>query len=199
MGLDELSKLFPYPQRNTAVASCKHGWLRAGTMAALRAHLGPGTRVVVELGSWMGKSTRYIAKCAPGASVIAVDHWCGSAEHHLQPVWRAMLPELYETFVVNCWKYRERIIPLRMSTLGGMELIASLGIVPDLVYIDAGHDTKSVLDDISMALSLFPNARLVGDDFDAPCVEAAVKRSLIVYAHNRTAWWSLRRGDFRES
>src|ERR1019366_2044126 len=199
MGLDQLRNLFPYPNRNNAVATCSHGWLRAGTMAALRAHLGPETRVVVELGSWLGKSTRYVAKHAPSATVIAVDHWCGSAEHHLQPVWRAMLPELYETFVVNCWKYRERIIPLRMSTLGGMELIASLGIVPDLVYIDAGHDTKSVLDDLSTALRLFPNARLVGDDFDASCVEAAVERSLIVYAHKRTAWWSLRQGDFRES
>src|SRR4051794_24358739 len=56
------------------------GWLEDGPREMLAASLGEATRVVVELGSWLGLSTRFIADRAPKACVIAVDHWEGSPE-----------------------------------------------------------------------------------------------------------------------
>jgi predicted O-methyltransferase YrrM len=135
-------------------------------------------RLIVELGSWTGRSTRLLAELAPGATIVAIDHWKGSPEHSDDPELREALPRLYETFLAECWANRERIIPVRMGSVPGLRAVAQAGLAPDAIYIDADHSYGSVVADLTAALDLFPNAVIVGDDWDWEDVRRAVEAVL---------------------
>jgi hypothetical protein len=150
------------------------GWLGDGARELLAHAVSEETRLVVEIGSWVGLSTRYIADRAPNAVVIAIDHWCGSPEHQRNVAWKAMLPGLYETFLALCWNYRERLIPLRMTAIQGIRAVASQGLEPDVVYIDGEHSYEAVSAEIELVRRSFPGALIIGDDYDWPGVSPAV-------------------------
>lgn len=193
MGLIELKKSFPFPAHEPDVPSCDHGWFWESHIELLSGAMGSHVRVILELGSWLGKSARWLAKQSPNAIVIAVDHWQGSAEHFKTPGLRAMLPTLYDTFIKNCWTFRDRMIPLRMDTISGMGLVNQFRIIPDLIYIDAGHDYASAYADVSNALRLFPNAALCGDDFYWEGVNRAitehVRSGSMRASYKKNQWW----------
>lgn len=141
-------------------------------------------KVVIEVGSWVGLSTRFIASTLPeGGKVYAVDHWLGSIEH--QPGnWAhnsALLPVLYDQFLSNVIHagLTDKIVPIRMSSLVAVNYLRSLKVpvVPDLIYIDAGHDTASVYADLN---AWYPYVQghgfLCGDDWTWETVRAAVQQ-----------------------
>lgn len=127
--------------------------------------------VAIEVGSWLGASTRFIAERV--AKVYAVDTWCGSpleAVHMNDP----RLPHLYQQFLSNTIHagLTDRIIPIRMNSL---EAAKALRGKVDLIYLDAAHDTNSVIADI---LAWYPHLRkggvMCGDDWSWPTVREAV-------------------------
>jgi len=193
MSIEDLKKVFPFPEKPPTVPASDHGWFGPEHVELLQGLLSKETKVVLELGSWLGKSTRFIASRAPNATVIAVDHWQGSAEHHGTPEWQALLPTLYETFLKNCWMFRTRIVPMRIDTVSGMKLIHQHKVEPDIIFIDAGHDYINARADLSNALMLFPNATLCGDDFLWPGVGQTVTehvRAGIMKAFvKQNVWW----------
>jgi hypothetical protein len=174
--LGALARAFPWPATRPEVELPREhlGWLDEGVRRLLAGALSGETRLVVELGAWLGLSTRWLADHAPGATVVTIDHWRGSPEHHARPAWRALLPTLYETFLAMCWPYRDRVIPLRLTTLAGLQVVADYRLCPDLVYVDAEHSYQAVLSELELAGRLFPTAALVGDDYPHPPVRAAV-------------------------
>jgi hypothetical protein len=191
---------FPWPAERPAVPRPpERNWLFPALREMLAQSLSPQTRLVVELGSWTGRSTRYIADLAPQARVIAVDHWEGSAEHAQDPELAALLPRLYDTFLWECWNYRERIIPVRARSVEGLRRVRDAGLRPDLVYIDADHRYEGVVADLTAALEAFPEATIVGDDWDWESVRTAVEtvareRGLEIEPHG-TAWRIVRRAS----
>ncbi len=135
----------------------------------------------MELGSLCGLSSRFLAQHAPNATIICIDHWEGSAEHvgragH-KPEWKERLKELYPRFLRNLWPHRHHVVPMKTTTLDGMQELHGLGIQPEVIYIDASHDTDSVRGDISMAWALFPDAHLVGDDWGFPTVRMGLMQA----------------------
>jgi len=172
--IEKLRLRHPWPAQRPGVPLNAHGWFRKGNQVAIRRCCNASTQVYLELGSWLGKSTRYVLRTFPHITVIAVDHWVGSAEH--QEKYAALLPRLYEIFLTNCWGYRARLIPLRMTTAEGMAEVKEWSVSPDVVFVDAAHDYDSVGADIELAHECFPKARLLGDDFGTkPGVTRAVK------------------------
>jgi hypothetical protein len=151
------------------------GWFGEGTDQVLAGVLTPQTRLVVELGAWLGMSTRYIADNAPNATVVSIDHWQGNPEHQTRDDLRAMLPTLYDTFLALCWRYRDQVIPMRMTTLEGLRTVAQFGASADVVFIDAEHSYAAVSAELALARQLFPKAQLVGDDFDWQPVQSAAE------------------------
>jgi predicted O-methyltransferase YrrM len=134
--------------------------------------------VIVEVGCWLGASTRHMASQLPeGGKVYAVDHWLGSIEN--QPgewCYFPVLPILYQQFLSNVVHQglTEKIIPVRMASL---EAARTLKVVPDLIYIDAAHDTESVYQDLRAWYPfLQPQGVMCGDDADWESVSAAVTR-----------------------
>lgn len=173
--LARLRRAFPWPAARPELRAPIEapGWFGEGTDQILANTLSPETRLVVELGAWLGMSTRFIADLAPNATVISIDHWEGSSEHKTRSEYRSLLPRLYDTFLALCWRYRDQIIPLRSSTLDGLRTVAEHGLAPGVVFIDAEHSFDAVSSELTLAHELFPNAILVGDDYDWQGVQKA--------------------------
>jgi hypothetical protein len=174
--LQQFTESHPWPseQPQDAAPGQEQGWLGAGSEAMLARSLSPKTKLVVELGSWLGLSTRFIADHAPRATVVSVDTWEGSTEHKTQERYQTLLPRLFETFQARCWNYRDRVTPLRTTSLDGLQCVADAGLEPDLVYVDAEHTYEAVSAELRLARKLFPRSLLCGDDYDWSGVRRAV-------------------------
>ena len=132
--------------------------------------------IAIEVGCWLGLSTRHIARLLPpDGKLYAVDHWQGSAEHQASPE----LSTLYEQFLSNVIHagLTHVIMPMKMSSLEAAGQMKLMGIVPDFIYIDASHDTESVLADLD---AWFPFVKghgiICGDDWAYSGVSNAVER-----------------------
>jgi len=135
-------------------------------------------RTVVELGSWFGSSTMFIAsQLQSDCTLYAVDTWQGSPEHFTNPEWSQLLSTLYVQFLSNI-KHKNLahiIVPLRMTT---QEAARDLEVKPDLVYVDAAHEEDAVYRDI---MDWYPKLKaggiMCGDDWSYPSVVRAVMRA----------------------
>jgi len=179
--LEYLKEDWPFPSEKPDVIpqNCD-GWF-FGCESLLSEVLSDKTQIYVELGSFTGASLQYAAKQAPNATLIAIDKWdwtyTGEGPSNspacLQDPY-AVVP-LWETFVVNQWDLRDRIIPIRLDTLRGLMSVYCAGIKPDVIYVDADHEYKEVKQDIELATRLFPDAVLCGHDYKThPSVKQAV-------------------------
>lgn len=133
--------------------------------------------VVVEVGSWMGLSTRLMAEGLRSRSlsgtVVAIDTWLGSPEH----VGDERLETLFEQFVSNVKhaNLEAYIVPFRISSAQGGHFLESKGVLADIVYIDAGHEYESVKLDIDVFWRLLrPGGVMIFDDYAWPGVKRAV-------------------------
>jgi len=154
--MDALWSRHLWPETKPDIPFKEDGWFPKCNQEALKTCLSNAT-IIIELGSWLGLSTRWLLDNSK-ADVIAIDHWNGSTPSE-------KIPLLYETFLSNCWGYRNRLIPMRTTTLVGIEEVRKMGIKPNLIYVDAGHDYDSALADIKACLE-FEHCILVGDDFN---------------------------------
>lgn len=150
-----------------------HGWfMNADPLKVIIDQKQP--QIAIEIGSWLGLSTRFIASNMPeNGKLYAVDTWLGSpteSVHQQDP----RLPYLYQLFLSNiihedlCHK----IIPVRMNSL---EASKALNVKADLIYLDGAHDTKSVTEDIVYWNGhLNKDGIMCGDDWGWTSVQTAV-------------------------
>lgn len=134
---------------------------------------------VLEVGSWLGASTRHFATLIPdGGKVYAIDHWLGS-EEHLQMHVRDWLPTLYQQFLSNVIHMQlvDKIVPVRMNSLEAAKKLKALNLDIDLVYIDAAHDYESVYKDICAWYPYIAEKGIMtGDDWHHGPIQQAVER-----------------------
>lgn len=163
--MDKLRQLYPWPQDKPDLESINHGWFyNPQKIQALKSIIKPDYQVLLEIGAWLGQSTRVLLDANPDAHVISIDHWKGSQEH--SGFRYTFLPVLFETFLVNCWDFRDRLVPVRETSLNGLEIVAECNVQPDLILVDASHEYQDVLKDIETSHRLFPNAIICGDDYN---------------------------------
>jgi predicted O-methyltransferase YrrM len=149
-----------------------HGWFY--NQKPLEECLQNKPKTVIEIGSWLGASTRFIAeRLSSGGKLYAIDTWKGSLDeeqHREDP----RLAHIYPLFLSNVKhaKLTHVIIPVRMESL---EAARQLNIKADLIYIDGAHDTQSVYADIMAWYDhLNPGGILCGDDIQWSSVRDAV-------------------------
>jgi len=187
----------PYDSVKTPLPFNDFGWYYAEEPVekAIRER---NIKVIIELGSFMGKSTRHMATLLPRDGVLyAVDHWEGSVEHKTErpayfPNLPEVLPTLYEQFLSNVIhaKLTHKIVPMRMSTLEACEEFKKRNIAPGLVFVDASHDERSVYEDLQAYYPLIKGRGVfIGDDWEwgeelGFPVQRAVKR--FASEHNMT-------------
>ena len=216
------AKLHLWPEEMPAVRPYHHGWVHMGNERMLRTLIQQRRpRVIVELGSWLGLCTTLLLEESSdgqggGAAVFAVDRWDAQflLAHQLEQyanddealsVLRGdggLDVPLYDTFVKNCWAWRHRLFPMRMSTLEGLDAVAALNVPVDLVYIDADHTREGCLADLRAAFARFPAALMCGDDWQWPGVRAAVEQFVAEERGGRAAlrccdkenWWWIDEG-----
>lgn len=86
---------------------------------------------------------------------------------------------MFEVFKANIYEYKDRIIPIRATSIDGLKILKYLQVKPDMIYIDAGHEFDDVTRDIELALKLFPECKhIFGDDYNWIGVQQAVQFQL---------------------
>jgi beta-1,4-mannosyl-glycoprotein beta-1,4-N-acetylglucosaminyltransferase len=136
-------------------------------------------KVIIEVGSWHGKSTRALADNTPG-KVYAIDHWLGSKA---EPGTHASAMRLdgdhaFLEFQKNLFDHitSGKVLPLRMSSLNAAGLLREKGIKADMIFIDGGHEYEEVAADIRAYLPLLSESGIIcGHDYSTwPGVTKAV-------------------------
>ncbi|WP_422002599.1 hypothetical protein [Reyranella sp.] len=147
---------------------------------ALRAN---DVKVMIEVGCFLCGSTLQWLRACDELTVIGVDTWDGDWASYLE--WSAsdpaqsvnvrhLAPEelarivaemrrsgTFCTAMNNVRAYRDRFVPIRRRSPDALRYLSQKGIVPELVYIDAGKERL----DLEVAHELFPQAILCGDDW----------------------------------
>ncbi len=151
----------------------------------------------------MGKSACYFCQNAPNAVVFCVDLWDNSViEHdsHYAAVNNKDIlrrGSIYDQCLSNLWKHKydgsKGIIPMKMDGCEALHKLKEIGVMPDLIYIDASHHYDGVIRDLSTAIDLFPAAHIVGDDWEYPDVQRATidcarKFGLSIYVEDNKCW-----------
>jgi hypothetical protein len=168
--------------------------------------------VVIELGTWKGASVLWMHGLARelelGTQFVCVDTWLGSSEHWLADDDRQELglrggyPTLYRQFVFNVLEAgaSNDVFPLPLTSTSAATVLERLGVLADLVYVDAGHDADEVLSDLIRYGGLLrPGGALFGGEYHSrwpgvlSAVEAVRRSGAFSFELVDEQWWVLRR------
>lgn len=136
--------------------------------------------VVVEVGSWLGRSTIWMAdeikRRLKPVTFYAVDTWQGSAnEPDMKPTLDAYNGDIYDQFIRNicrCGVY-DYIKPIRMPSVEAAKQFADGSV--NFCFIDGDHSYEAVKADIQAWLpKVHFNSCIAGHDLDRPGVRRAV-------------------------
>lgn len=125
--------LIGFPIKKPSYPIYHHGWFLETHIRVFHAIIQPTTQTIIELGSWYGSSTRWLVENS-NAKVYAIDMWDDSfilndnhynSSHELRSMLRSH--PLYESFLQNLWEYKDRVTPLRMKTIDGLQYLFDQG------------------------------------------------------------------------
>lgn len=178
-------------------APLAHGWLSSDTRATLSAALKLfRPKVVLELGTWFGLSTRLIASgqlefasSSEKLTLITVDRFQNMTKYSkpilsVKPIEKlfyshSRLETTHRNLQNHAAKFQQRNHANRIYTLvadchDAPLLVENAGYLPDLVFIDCEKKTERLLDLIQNIRGKFPHAVIVGDDFVFSSVRTAI-------------------------
>lgn len=128
---------------------------------------------IVEIGGELGGSTRLFGANFPSAQVVTVDPWPEEYSRYLpeefveaRKLSGPFRGSLWQVFLNYCSAFADKLIPLRASSHDALPFLAEVGFRPSLVYVDGEHRHHSAYADLVLTSSLFPNAWIVGDDWN---------------------------------
>lgn len=163
-----------------AVLELPGGWLTLEEAAALQTLA--ADRLVLEIGSYLGRSTVVLARVA--RHVVSVDHHRGSPEHQAGGVCHD--PSLMDyssrfntlpTFLLNLDGYgvRDKVTVIVASSEEAGRFLARDAF--DVVFVDGDHSADAVERDARLAMKLAkPWGRIVFHDRDWPGVRVGMAR-----------------------
>jgi hypothetical protein len=143
-------------------------------------------KIIIEVGSWHGRSSRSIADNMPDSGTLyCVDHWLGSKAERDTYHRSALLrhgDHAFIKFSENLFDHIRsgRVVPLRMNSRNAAKLLRKKGVQAGMVFIDGGHTYEEVSEDISLWFQLVTEGGTIcGHDYSDlhnmwPCVQQAV-------------------------
>jgi len=145
----------------------------------------PASNAIVELGSYKGKSTAYLARGAKighGASVFAVDAWSEEVSAWRNRVLSRLPSATYREFLDQITRagVRDQVTPVRSMTTLAAEMWEDMALESPvgLLYIDGDHHFEAAVADYrAWRPHLADDALVIFDDYDTdnnPGVLAAV-------------------------
>jgi predicted O-methyltransferase YrrM len=141
----------------------------------------PDNSKILEIGSYQGGSTTAIGRAIAGTSstLYCLDVWSAYSSqidfYDYDPSLIADDLRILSNFITNTQPYAQQINMMRGSSLAFAQMLKGQDF--DLVFIDGAHDYRSVVFDITLALSaLKPGGVLCGHDYqlDGERVKKAV-------------------------
>jgi predicted O-methyltransferase YrrM len=146
---------------------------------------------IVEIGSFMGRSTRALAEATRG-TVTAVDTWAGSDEDEHRRILEGKPKDwLFEEFKNNMAGLTN-VAMVRRPSLDAAAFFCIKNTLFDFIFIDASHDYDNVKADIeAWGPLLAEGGTLAGHDFHsgAPGVMKAVNELLQGYKLYESIWY----------
>lgn len=136
------------------------GWMTESELLWL-AQQAQTREVIVELGSYLGRSTRALADHSPGL-VYAIDDWFGPRDKPstLTRENRAFLFDMFKWNVRDLGEDKLRILRCDHKHI-------PIEIQPDMVFIDGGHEYGNVCYDIQYWMPRLKSGGLLcGHDYD---------------------------------
>jgi len=136
----------------------------------------------VEIGSWRGCSTSYLAVAIVNSGkrirVDCVDTWNGSIDEEIHQTDPAVVNNtLFYEFLENTAGVRHIINPVRMDSNEAVKIYTDNSL--DFVLVDGSHEYNQVCKDISQWLKkVKPGGIIAGDDYAWPGVGQAVRELL---------------------
>lgn len=125
--------------------------------------------LIVEIGSWTGRSTCALAAAVTPRQVHAVDHWNGSPGELSAEL--AADRDVYAEFVANTEQFPNVIA----HRVGWRDYLPTVTEPVALCFIDAEHSYDEVADNIRAVLPLLAQGGIIcGDDAHHPPVKQAV-------------------------
>lgn len=166
------------PMANISKALLVEGWMTPDELYWLANHAAEH-EVIVEFGSYQGRSTRAMADHCPG-TVYAVDNW--------EMLWT---PEVtFKTFQENTRNTKARIVPIHQNHAEIQQWIYKR---PTMVFIDGDHRYDYAARDIEFWLTWMEKPGLIcGHDAGMDDVDRAVRELLpkFTVAPNTSIWWA---------
>jgi hypothetical protein len=163
--------------------------LDEGQEETLRGLLNNRHQIILILCASRGLETRFVCEQLPKSTIIAVDRWSDDKPHSYET------PQQFEKFLINCWDYRNRILPLSVSNSEGLRALAAEQITPDAVYFNDCESLEQLSTELELALTIFPRAKVFGDGWNSPSVQRTLKAFAAHYglrAEEIGAGWRLR-------
>jgi len=142
---------------------------------------------IIEVGSYLGRSTRALADNTNGR-VLALDDWFGPRDVHIYINERL---KLFETFQQNIADLLEtkKVVVSKIDYRNLNKLKPILG--PDMIFIDGDHRVEATRRDISWAITnIKQNGLICGHDINLKSVRDAVKSYFRSYNRGSgSIWW----------
>lgn len=167
-----------------------HGWNSDVPVFETAINQTKPCKLIVEVGTWLGASARHMAEVllAQGQTdfeIVCVDTYLGSVEHWTRQsaimAYAHGHPTVYYHFISNTHhkNLQNYLTPFPCDSLNAYLTLKKWNVVPDMVYIDAGHDYESVSGDIRRWVDLLrPGGTLLLDDAHHEPIQRAVADNL---------------------
>ncbi len=160
------------------------GWMTEDELDWLRDQAGRFDSVL-EIGTWMGRSTAALAEGCPGR-VVTVDPF--DAEFYDTATYRPGSEGVdVEAFARMNLSGFDNVTILKMSSAEAALMFGMFHIVKDMVFIDGDHAEEAVREDIRL-WTPFAQTLLCGHDRELPGVAAALD-GLDVREGPDSIWW----------
>lgn len=169
-----------------------HPWFDQ-MVAELRPH------TIVEVGSFLGVSSRHFAGLLKAAEldavVVCVDTWLAEEVLWGSPEWRPHLrhvngrPEVYKVWMANAITagLANYLCPLPMDSASAARYLESRGISAELVYIDGSHMEGDVYRDLALYWDrvLITGGVMLVDDYQFTPEFTGVVHDVALFARER--------------
>lgn len=163
------------------------GWMSERELLWL-ANKAAENKLIIEFGSFHGRSTRALADNCVNGRIWAVDPWNGDYPRQNGETFENVNTYVFPQFCKNLQEHIKSglVVPYR-----GFSYSFKLPYLVDMVFIDGDHRYETVLKDIDKALELLkPGGIISGHDYNWDSVKQAVSEKLGRVAVEDTIWWS---------
>lgn len=121
---------------------------------------------VLEIGSWEGRSALFFLNYLPKCRLTCVDTFGGSAEHHEDDYFAALVPHAERRFDANVAPFASRVEKLKGASGTILPQLGVAGRRFDIAYVDGSHHAVDVYSDTALTWSLMaPSGVLILDDY----------------------------------